>query len=320
MGFWDFLKSLFGSKKGPSPQPGPSPAPTPTPAPAPAPPPGPPASSSPGLSVSGPVRYGAALTANGLERVKARLGVGEAEIWTVLTVEAKGVGFMPSRLPYILYERHIFSKETARRYDESHPDISNRQPGGYVGGAGEYPRIVKAAGLDYVAALRSASWGAAQVMGFNAPGLEYPSVEVFVDRLRTSEDEHLESFMRFIVLNGLTAPLKAHDWRGFAKIYNGPNYEAGGYHTKLANAYAKFSSAPSMNLDLRAAQLYLGYLGYDPKGIDGLWGPGTKGALTAFLTAHGQSLPPGGLTGLPSGALDLLAAEVGRLPPPAWPL
>jgi hypothetical protein len=45
------------------------------------------------------------------------------------------------------------------------PDISNPKPGGYKGGAGEYSRLEAAMTLDKEAALKSASWGLAQVMG-----------------------------------------------------------------------------------------------------------------------------------------------------------
>ncbi|NBT89135.1 MAG: DUF3380 domain-containing protein, partial [Flavobacteriaceae bacterium] len=36
--------------------------------------------------------------------------------------------------------------------------------------------------------------------------------------------------------------LKAKDWAGFAKGYNGPAYAKNAYDTKLAGAYANFNS------------------------------------------------------------------------------
>ena len=38
--------------------------------------------------------------------------VGLPEIWAVLRVETRGCGFLPDRRPQILFERHIFHRET----------------------------------------------------------------------------------------------------------------------------------------------------------------------------------------------------------------
>ena len=37
--------------------------------------------------------------------------------------------------------------------------------------------------------------------------------------------------------------LKAKDWAGFAKMYNGPNYQINDYDTKLAAAYRRYQVA-----------------------------------------------------------------------------
>ena len=41
-----------------------------------------------------------------------------------MAVETSGQGFLPNRRPQILFERHIFSTLTKRRFDASHPNIS----------------------------------------------------------------------------------------------------------------------------------------------------------------------------------------------------
>ena len=103
------------------------------------------------------------LDQEGLADVIDRLRVHAAELWAVLNVETRGCGFLPDRRPMILSERHIFSRETQHRFDNSNPDISNQQPGGYgAGGAAQYDRLQRAAALDRTAALRSASWGIGQ--------------------------------------------------------------------------------------------------------------------------------------------------------------
>ena len=98
-----------------------------------------------------------------------QLGAGAPELWALLTIEAKGCGFLSDRRPVILFECHIFSNEPRSRYDASNPDISNPSWRGYgPGGAAQDERLNKAIALDRIAAIRSASWGIGEVMGFNA--------------------------------------------------------------------------------------------------------------------------------------------------------
>jgi N-acetylmuramidase len=73
-------------------------------------------------------------------------------------VETGGCRFLPDRRPVILFERHIFSRETNHTFDASNSDISNPHAGGYsAGGAAQYDRLQRALALDRKAALRSAS-------------------------------------------------------------------------------------------------------------------------------------------------------------------
>jgi hypothetical protein len=55
-----------------------------------------------------------------------------------------------------------------------------------------------------------------------------------------SELEQLELFAVFIQNTGMVADLKAKNWAGFARKYNGASYARRGYHTKMAAAYNKF--------------------------------------------------------------------------------
>src|SRR5258705_11254552 len=112
---------------------------------------------------------GLPLTTEGLGHGCDKLGVKAAEIWAVLTVETLGCGYLPDRRPQILFERHIFHKDTGGTFDVANPDISNPLPGGYGSrGAFQYTRLARAIQLNREAALRSASWGIGQMMGLNA--------------------------------------------------------------------------------------------------------------------------------------------------------
>src|SRR5712692_6139385 len=121
------------------------------------------------------------LDEEGLQQALRVIGVGAAELWAVVGVETTGCGFLPDRRPKILFERHVFSRETQRRFDASNPDLSNPRPGGYgPAGAPQYDRLGRAIDLDRDAALRSTSWGIGQVMGYNAAAAGYGDTEQMV--------------------------------------------------------------------------------------------------------------------------------------------
>jgi hypothetical protein len=263
--------------------------------------------------------YGKALSAEGFAQVERDLGVGAAEIWTVIVVETRGYGFLKSKLPTILFERHIFSRETGGAHDAAAPDISNSARGGYAGGQAEYDRLAKAGGLDENAALRSASWGLGQIMGFNAEELGYDSAGDMVSRMRRSEDAQLEGLKRFIIVNGLKGPLKSHDWAAFALRYNGPAYRDNRYDERLAAEYRKFSRGVLPDLNVRAAQLYLEYLGFTPYGIDGILGTKSRAAIGAYAAEYGLDVEADTITTVDDDLLAHIERDMAKITPP-WPL
>jgi hypothetical protein len=213
--------------------------------------------------------------------------VGAPEIWAVLDVETSGCGFLASRRPKILFERHVFSRETGGRYDASNPEVSNRNPGGYgASGEHQYDRLAQALELDRAAALRSASWGIGQVMGFNATSVGFSDVEDMVGKMMQSEGAQLMAMVRFLETNGLARALRRHDWPAFARGYNGPGYAANSYETRLAASFEKFLRGPP-DLTVRAAQVLLSYLGYEPGKVDGMMGKYTRSAMNAFQEDRG---------------------------------
>ena len=144
--------------------------------------------------------------------------------------------------PTILYERHKFSKHSDGRYDRSHPDISNKNGGGYGRFAAQYPKLRRAAILHEEAALKSASWGTFQILGENHVAAGYATVAAFVDGMMHSERKHLDAFVSFIKANaGMLKAIRALDWATFARLYNGPGYKKNDYDTKVADAYKSFS-------------------------------------------------------------------------------
>lgn len=231
------------------------------------------------------------LDQEGVSHVLEQLETGAPELFSVLEVETSGCGFLPDRRPVILFERHIFSRETEHKFDSDYPDISNRSPGGYgPSGAAQYERLERAVNLDRKAALRSASWGIGQVMGNNCEICGYADVEEMVSEMMLSEDGQLSAMAGFIIHNGLHKALRRKDWAGFARGYNGPAYAKNEYDTKLSGAYEKYSQGKLPDLVVRAAQVYLTYLGYKPGPIDGSFGRRTLEALNQFQRQNGLPL------------------------------
>ncbi len=167
----------------------------------------------------------------------------------ILAVDGPG-GFIdgPS-LPKILFEAHIFDRETQGRYRSRVPNLSsarwNRSL--YVGGQAEWGRLHRAMLFDREGALKSASVGRYQIMGFNHKLADFDTVEAFWDAMKESERAHLDAFVTFIGKSGLGDALRrisnVHaDCIPFAKGYNGGGYAKHdpGYHIRLARAHKKF--------------------------------------------------------------------------------
>ncbi len=188
-----------------------------------------------------------ALTRADYEACAAELGVPEWEvIGAVARTEAGRGAYGSDGLPTVLFERHKFSRFTDHRYDEAHPDISNRQAGGYGGSAHSHAweRFLKAYDLDADAALRSTSWGQFQMMGFNFHMTPHKDARELVSFLAKSERNQLTVFMDYVRFNNLIDALKTRNWRAFAQGYNGDDYERNSYHTVMERHYNELKANP----------------------------------------------------------------------------
>lgn len=240
---------------------------------------------------------GQPMTESGMKDALAIMGMDPqadmAVLWSILTVESRGFGFLADRRPKILFERHIFYSETGGLFAAEAPDICSKSGGGYSGGAAEYKRLGRALALcrretlGDGPALRSASWGLGQVMGFNAIGAGFNNLIDMVNRMCAGEDAQLAGMAGFITREKLDARLRKRDWAGFARRYNGSNFWKNEYDVKLKAAFEKFSSGISRDLRARTAQGALLYLGYAPGDPDGVLGQNTRAAIRAFRKANG---------------------------------
>lgn len=183
------------------------------------------------------------LTLADFAEAAARLNCEVAAIRAVCQVEAPRGGFNPDGTPVTLFEGHKFHKFTGGIFDAQAPDLSYPKWTKQFYGKDwmqEQDRLQRAMALDRDAALRSASWGKFQIMGFNYAVVGFPTVQKFVNAMYTGEREHLLAFVQYVVNNNLTGALRRRDWAAFALGYNGEGYAENKYDVKMGAAYQTF--------------------------------------------------------------------------------
>ena len=191
-------------------------------------------------------RNAPALTGDDFARVADELGVSEKMIRAVRKVEAPRGPFDDHGRPSILYERHVFRRNTnpKGKFDATAPLLSGPPygRGGYGSFESQYTKLAEACRLDQDAAFKACSWGAFQVLGENAESLGYESAFAMAKALTVSEAAHLDSFVRYVKENGLVEKLRqcrAGDPAScipFVERYNGAGFRQFDYHKKLADA------------------------------------------------------------------------------------
>ncbi|WP_108262760.1 N-acetylmuramidase domain-containing protein [Mangrovicoccus ximenensis] len=246
-----------------------------------------------------------AISEEAYQKAAEELDCDIAAIKAVAEVESRRAPFDGDGRPTILFERHKFRKYTGGRFSQSHPVLSG--PAGNYGKFSEqWPKMLDALKLDEEAALKSASWGQFQIMGFNHELAGYSDVESFVEALVADVDNHLDAFVDFVLGCDLDRHLRSLNWRKFALGYNGQNYRQNRYDEKMAAAYQQYAAEPSAPAKPAAApapdtfeirtvrdlQRALQYLAIDPGIVDNKMGPKTTAAITKFQRF--AKLPPTG--------------------------
>ena len=190
-----------------------------------------------------PERY-AHLTDEDFKRVAAELEIEPAAIKAVVVIEAGSQmrGFYAPGVPVINFDPTMYAQFKNKVKDKSGVKGEN-VPSGLTGYAlKEYRELINARKNNAEGALMGTFWGMFQIGGFNYKRCGCESVEELVNKMSYSEFEQLELFAIFIKNSGMLEYLKNKNWAAFAKRYNGPGYAKRGYHTKMANAYKKFSA------------------------------------------------------------------------------
>lgn len=192
----------------------------------------------------------ATLTDEDFARAAKALNVEEAAVRAVAEVESAGSGFIYDGRPAILYEAHIFHKETGGKHagakDRRGVKLSSpswdRSLYGATG-AQQHSRYEDARKLDPDAANKACSWGLFQILGQNHKACGFDTSQEFVDAMWTGgAGAHLDAFVAFVKANNLDGALRAKNWAAFARGYNGPSYAVNKYDTKMASAYARWKA------------------------------------------------------------------------------
>lgn len=174
------------------------------------------------------------------ERMRTEPAILEA----VRKVEAVSSGFDGDRVK-ILFEPHIFHRETKGAFSDSYPAVSypkwdrTKYPKTQ---AARWEQMAVAFSLHPEAALMSASYGLFQIMGFNWKATGVKDVYEYVRQVSHSEAAQLRLFEAYIGFSPCAKPLREKDWKTFARLYNGSG-QVDYYAGELSKAYEKALTA-----------------------------------------------------------------------------
>lgn len=232
-----------------------------------------------------------------------RIGCEEAVLRAILQVESTGDAYDAHGRLIILPEKHIFHRYlpsslrgVALKRGLAATSWSRANYSG-LGGSGSnarWRRLREMVELHEGAGLMAASYGKAQIMGFNHRMCGFAKVQDFVLALAESEDNQDEAFLRYLEGAGLGPALRSKDWSTIARRYNGSG-QVTYYAGLMRTAYSRVKrSAPSASTNatpilragakgaaVRELQQLLITHGQELV-VDGDFGPITNGAVTAF--------------------------------------
>jgi peptidoglycan hydrolase-like protein with peptidoglycan-binding domain len=240
------------------------------------------------------------------------INVTEAHLRTVIEVETSGKGFDGAGWPLFLFETHRFYKELGAGVKRNKAVREGLAKPNW-GGPGSYPKtpelrrkqFLKACELDETKAIRSTSWGLGQIMGDEYDEAGYESPQAMLEAFKDSERNQVEGMVKLIKHRNLDDALRKQDWHRFALRYNGAGYKKNKYHTKLADAYSRWSlklrnqpeeteesgvlQVGSKGARVAALQALLVEKGYHVK-IDEEFGPATRDAVLSWQANNDRPL------------------------------
>lgn len=179
--------------------------------------------------------------------VAEELGVEIAAMKAVVRIEAGASlqGFVAPGVPVVNFDRAMYNK--AKPTSKAKAPASSHVPAGITNARArsEWSQLIAARKVNREKADMGTFWGMFQIGGFNYKLCGCATVQEFVDRMCYSEFEQLQLFANFITNTGMVNDLRNKNWSAFARKYNGASYASRGYHTRMAQAYAKYKKEES---------------------------------------------------------------------------
>lgn len=195
-----------------------------------------------------------------LKEKGTELGAKASALAAVLKIESGGRGFSPDGRQIVRFENHVFRKQWGAAHAatfEKHFQHDTKE--GWKGHkwrkaadgewqtfhgnqVKEWEVLTFARSLDETAALRSASYGAGQIMGFNHKSVGYDDAAAMVKEFDAGIRPQLDAVIAFIQSHpNCLKGLKTDDYVLFARCYNGAGKEAeyGALIKGAADAYRK---------------------------------------------------------------------------------
>lgn len=146
---------------------------------------------------------------------------------------------------HIVFKRDLFYQLLkSAKYDvvslsKQHPNIINRERGGYLGGHAEHLRLTKALAINEKLAYKSSLYGIFEVPGTAYKSCGFETIEDFVREIKHSEKSQVKIFLEFLEKNNLLPLLRQSRFTDFFKKYD-KNYYYNFSDISLSRVFEKY--------------------------------------------------------------------------------
>lgn len=164
-------------------------------------------------------------------RVAEEHGIEPWKLHGMADIESRRGGFDNDGRAIMVPELQWFSEFTFHAYDKTDPDLSIPKwipPAKVKSGhpyllenLGRWDVLARQAAIDFDAAIKAASWGAFQIMGFNFNKFNFSNPFELVQYVYQGERYQLDLAVRYLIADGGFEPLLKGDYYRAAIVQNG---------------------------------------------------------------------------------------------------